>query len=501
MRSPGAATVLGVGAAVATGIAAGVYGYDQVSKRMPRYRQQRELYQEYEKKMLPPRKDLQGLEDDIVKQMEEGMRETGASTVLMLPSYVLRLPTGDERGSCYAIDIGGTNFRVMYCKLSDQPGKVDATVLEQMAIPKEVYTGTGDQLFDFLAQCVREFMSRHETEEDRKSGRPTVGFCFSFPMEQLALDSARLVHWTKGFDVSGVAGKDVVKLLSDALVRAGCPCRVAAIINDSVGVLTAARYEDPATEIGIILGTGTNAAIVDKVGKLTKWHPKGVAPDTMTVINTEWGGYSSGLLPRVTEDIELDIASGVAKGTMLIEKLMSGLWMGDCTRRILLTFARRAQLLGATVPPKLEDPSAFTTAHLSAIESDSSPLKTTVFKVLREALDVPATELGTETLYMVQSICRLVVRRSARMAAIAMVAILRLQGWLEAPRRMVVAVDGGVFLKYYNWRVFLDQYMRECFAHHGKDPRQLAALVEFRPQADGSCIGAALLAAAAAHDG
>ena len=36
-------TVLGVGAAVATGIAAGVYGYDQVSKRMPRYRQQREL--------------------------------------------------------------------------------------------------------------------------------------------------------------------------------------------------------------------------------------------------------------------------------------------------------------------------------------------------------------------------------------------------------------------------------------------------------------------------
>lgn len=44
--------------------------------------------------------------------------------------------------------------------------------------------------------------------------RPTVGFCFSFPMEQAALDSAKLVTWTKGFDVSGVMGNDVVKLLS-----------------------------------------------------------------------------------------------------------------------------------------------------------------------------------------------------------------------------------------------------------------------------------------------
>jgi hexokinase len=32
-------------------------------------------------------------------------------------------------------------------------------------------------------------------------------------MEQLALDSARLVQWTKGFDVEGVMGKDVVALL------------------------------------------------------------------------------------------------------------------------------------------------------------------------------------------------------------------------------------------------------------------------------------------------
>jgi len=43
------------------------------------------------------------------------------------------------------------------------------------------------------------------------------------------------------------------------------------------------------------------------------------------------------------------------------------------------------------------------------------------------------------------------------------VAVLRLQNWMEVPRRLVVAVDGGVFLKYANWRKFLRQYLCEAF--------------------------------------
>ncbi len=45
---------------------------------------------------------------------------------------------------------------------------------------------------------------------------PNVGFCFSFPVEQLALNSGKLVQWNKGFNVSGVIGEDVVALLSGA---------------------------------------------------------------------------------------------------------------------------------------------------------------------------------------------------------------------------------------------------------------------------------------------
>jgi hexokinase len=49
---------------------------------------------------------------------------------------------------------------------------------------------------------------------------PVVGFCFSFAVEQSALDNGKLMGWTKGFDVDGVIGKDVVKLLAGEQVLA-----------------------------------------------------------------------------------------------------------------------------------------------------------------------------------------------------------------------------------------------------------------------------------------
>lgn len=100
----------------------------------------------------------------------------------------------------------------MYCELSGDHSRVDKSVIEQVAIPREVYTGDAARLFGFLADSLKGFIARHKPED--LQARPTVGFCFSFPMEQAALDSARLVAWTKGFDVDGVMGKDVVKLLS-----------------------------------------------------------------------------------------------------------------------------------------------------------------------------------------------------------------------------------------------------------------------------------------------
>jgi hexokinase len=47
---------------------------------------------------------------------------------------------------------------------------------------------------------------------------------------------------------------------------------------------------------------------------------------------------------------------------MLIEKLMSGLYMGDCARRLLLSFAQRASLFGDVIPDALTQKDSCTTA-------------------------------------------------------------------------------------------------------------------------------------------
>lgn len=49
-------------------------------------------------------------------------------------------------------------------------------------------------------------------------------------------------------------------------------------------------------------------------------------------------------------------------GRMLIEKLMSGLYMGECARRLLLSFARHASLFNGEVPAKLTEANSFGTA-------------------------------------------------------------------------------------------------------------------------------------------
>lgn len=46
-----------------------------------------------------------------------------------------------------------------------------------------------------------------------------LGFCFSFPTRQTALDQGTLIKWVKGFSNSGAEGEDVTKLLRDAFHR------------------------------------------------------------------------------------------------------------------------------------------------------------------------------------------------------------------------------------------------------------------------------------------
>lgn len=127
-------------------------------------------------------------------------------------------------------------------------------------------------MFDFIADAIVMFLDEHQIMMGRK-GQPTMklGFTFSFPVDQTALDAGTLMHWNKGFEAKGVVGKDVVHLLRSALERKKLNLDVVAIVNDTVGTLMAHAYQEPDTYVGVILGTGSNAAYVEKIEHIPKW--------------------------------------------------------------------------------------------------------------------------------------------------------------------------------------------------------------------------------------
>ena len=126
--------------------------------------------------------------DDVVKlrQVFENELENGlqggleASSLQMENTYVSELTNGTERGTFLALDLGGTNFRVMLLEIVN--GVIDDEKVSYYTLDDSTRLGPGAELFDFLAECVMDFVKTHEL--DKHHDVLPLGFTFSFPMIQ-----------------------------------------------------------------------------------------------------------------------------------------------------------------------------------------------------------------------------------------------------------------------------------------------------------------------------
>jgi hexokinase len=148
---------------------------------------------------------------------------------------------------------------------------------------------------------------------------------------------------------------------------------ISALVNDTVGTLMAHAYEKPNTRIGVILGTGTNAAYVERVSSVQKWDEitKSSLGSEHVIINTEWGAYSGehGKYLKLTKyDVALDQATN-NKGLQHFEKMVSGMYLGELARLIIVDFVNRQCLFGGKSLKKeiMECTNSFDTRELSSI--------------------------------------------------------------------------------------------------------------------------------------
>ncbi|CAO2841852.1 unnamed protein product [Amaranthus hypochondriacus] len=482
-----------VGAAVicaAAVCAAAAVVVRQRMKRSSEWARAMAILKELDEKCGTPLGKLRQVADAMTVEMHAGLASEGGSKLKMLISYVDNLPTGDENGLFYALDLGGTNFRVLRVKLGGKEQGVVQQEFDEVSIPPELMVGTSDQLFDYIADALAKFVATEgEGLHPEPNKQRELGFTFSFPVKQTSIAAGTLIRWTKGFNIADAVGEDVVAELTKAMQRKGVDMRVTALVNDTVGTLAGGRYYKGDVIAAVILGTGTNAAYVERASAIPKWH--GPLPKSgEMVINMEWGNFRSSHLPLTDYDDALDEES-LNPGEQIYEKMISGMYLGEIVRRVLFKMAEEANFFGDTVPAKLHTPFVLRTPDMSAMHHDTSPDLKVVASKLKDVLGITNTSLKVRK--VVVDVCDIIASRGACLSAAGIFGIIKKLGRDTLKQgenqKSVIALDGGLFEHYSKFRECMEDTLKELLGD------EVAETILIEHSNDGSGIGAALLAA------
>jgi hexokinase len=155
----------------------------------------------------------------VLARDEYRVELTGIFDVMkpMNVTWIMRYPTGQEKGRILTVDLGGTNIRV--CDVCLSIGRQDFEQRQRKyKLPEEVKTSTKEVLWGFIADRIESFLKENNIDGSASQPLP-LAFTFSFPVEQKSIRSGILQRWTKNFNVPGVVGQDVVPQLEEELAK------------------------------------------------------------------------------------------------------------------------------------------------------------------------------------------------------------------------------------------------------------------------------------------
>lgn len=338
----------------------------------------------------------------------------------MIPTYVLSMPTGQEKGQFLTVELANV-VRVCKVLLGEELGKY-AFEQEFYAMPNSIQTSNAEHLWYFVADCLQRFMHKHKFQ----TSPVPLGFTFSYPALQQYIDHGILRSWTKGLDIKDVEGEDVVQQLRTAISERNLPVRVVSLSNDTTGTLMASAYTDRATVIGGIFGTGINACYMEEVGGIRKMPEVGLAPDRPMAINCEYGAFDNArlVLPTTEYDDLIDRQSP-RPGEQAYEKMSAGMYIGEIYRSVLVDAYDKGLIFDGQDPTLLRTPFIINTDFISLIENDHTLSMQQSYQALQKALNLAASEVE---LVFIRRVAELVALRGTRLTACGPAAILLKRG-------------------------------------------------------------------------
>lgn len=240
-------------------------------------------------------------------------------------------------------------------------------------------------------------------------------------------------------------------------------------------------------KIGVILGTGSNACYVEKATNAEFFNKPGITDDEKVIINVEWGAFGDqGSLEfiRTSYDREVDFNS-INPGNQLFEKMLSGMYLGELVRVVLVKMANKGLLFGGKVSTQLNTAHQFFTKFLSEIESEASDSVVAVRDILS---DLGVEKPSDEDSVTVRYICECISRRSAHLVATALATLILKMGDPD----ITIGVDGSVYRFHPNVHDLITEKIKELLPSGYNFKLVLSE--------DGSGRGAALVAAVASRE-
>ncbi|CAD6582885.1 MAG: hypothetical protein ASARMPRED_001094 [Alectoria sarmentosa] len=317
----------------------------------------------------------------------------------MLPSFNYELPTGQERGTYLALEVGGSNLRMALVELNGRNLGMRMRRTEHFPIDTAIRQLKAYEFFDWMAERVRELLGVEAESAGHIEGNGLLpmGVAWSFPLDQTSIRSGNVLGMGKGFQCSEhLIGRDLGEIITKACQHAvftpsyvhflgfnadsfalqKLNVRLDAIVNDSSSALLARAYLDPATRLATILGTGMNAAVHLPAAALDSSKFRSRLPSVGTIshvlTNTELSMFGKNIFPTTRWDDILNRAH-VLPDYQPFEYLVAGKYIGEIVRLIIVEATQTARLFSGLLPPSLgNDPYTVDTKDLAFIDIDTS---------------------------------------------------------------------------------------------------------------------------------
>jgi hexokinase len=348
----------------------------------------------------------------------------------MIPSYIPLPDRAPRDQSVIAVDAGGTHFRTTLIRF-DGGSRPHVEYRTTHPMPGADGELTLEEFFNRIADYLHPVLGR----SDR------LAFCFSYPARIDPRRDGTLLYWTKEIRAPQVVGRKILANLEITLRRRGLPCPAhRLILNDTVAALlagcTATGFAPGTGYAGFILGTGTNTAYIERNPAIRK--EPGLPEGGGMAINCEAANFNQ--IRRGDIDLAFD-GDTALPGKYVLEKMISGAYLGGLCHRVLRAAAAEGVLSGEAVRD-LEASKTYEPRQIGGI------LTGTPAEAGQGAADDPHAQWPEADRAIAREIVSAVVERAALLTAVNMAApIAKPVREGCRPERFCISADGSVYFK------------------------------------------------------